>query len=241
MAKGLTKYLRFDRLGIALWAATLVGLLFFLFPIEIVKKGGDVLLIVPDSLGFVHRVDPAEIHSCSLQPETAVTVHLEIGRYLIYTDDIRILSMMSVLEANTNTATTKWLVVLGTDHQGKNTVLDLVTRGVRAYDTPYAAGRPILQFDITGAGNYRILNKMTGLGMVVSIVPDHTSGRGHLISILFLVQITIVILLIYGIYTFRTRKTRAARKHRQREQRLRADQLIALFPTSDIKPTIDND
>jgi hypothetical protein len=214
-----------DRLAVGLLAIGLLILLFFLFPSQLVKNVGDALLIVPDRLGVFHRVTPAEIRRLKLRAEVPTKERMEAGKYLVFTDSVQLL-LLGAMKERAN-ALVEWMIVRRADGRPGSSTVTSVSRGLRPYDTPVAAGRPILRFSIKDTGDYEILGRIGGEGTQVSIVPDRTSGKEYSIALLFLIQIIILLSPLCVCYSVRLRRVRAIRQLLRREQRLKADQLVA--------------
>jgi hypothetical protein len=217
-----------DRLAIVLWTAIIVGLLFFVFPGEIVKKAGNVFLVLPDALGIIQHATPAEITATRLAWGYPVTVSLRSGSYLIFTGDIRMLAMSIVLQSNADIQPINWMTIRKADNDGEEVPLSPVMRGLRPYDSAIADGRPIVRFNIAEKGSYEFFNEMRGANIRVHIVPDYVTGKEPVLLLLFLAQVLLLTLPVYGIYLIRTRKARAQRRFAFKEQRRKADELVAL-------------
>jgi hypothetical protein len=217
-----------DRLAVVLWTAIIVGLLFFAFPGELVKKTGNVFLVIPDALGIIHRAAPSEITATRLAWGYPVTVSLRSGNYLIFTGDIRMLAMSIVLQSNAEIQPINWMTIRKADEGGEEVPLSPVMRGLRPYDSAIADGRPIVRFNIAEKGNYEFFNEMSGSNIRVHLVPDYVTGKEPVLLLLFLAQAALVISPVYGIHLIRTRKARALRRRAFKEQRRKADELVAL-------------
>ena len=111
----------------------------------------------------------------------------------------------SLINANGN----PWLKVKALDN-GEKIPATLIDRGLRLYDTPYARGRPVVNFAITRPGAYELTHPRRNITM--SIVPDYSTGRETLFTLIYLVQIALVAGIVVFFWRRRTRTEREAGK-----------------------------
>jgi hypothetical protein len=143
---------------------------------------------------------------------------IHAGTYQIFTDDYDLLNITMLIE---NTQTSPWLVVTSKS-SGAGVPVSFVHRGLRLYDTPYAAGRPIFSMDIPSPGVYQLSHPSKPAS--IYFVPDQTTKYAGTILISFVVEIAVVagLLIVY----FRTRRRAQYVRIREIEARTRerADQ-----------------
>jgi hypothetical protein len=227
----IMKKKRLDGLAIVLVTVVLFILLFFLFPSQLVKRGGDILAIIPDKLGLVHRVQPTEVRPLKFLVGNSVKEWFDPGKYLVFADSVE-LFMTGTLGEKVKISAKELIEVRGIDGKPAQSLVTSLERGVRPYDTPAAAGRPIFRIDIKEAGSYGITSTVGG-DIRMSIVPDRASGREYFIAALFLIQIAILLSPLCAYCAFRLRKSRTTQRRLQKEQRFRADQLMAMSRDQD--------
>lgn len=200
---------------------------FLIFSPELLKKIGNTLLFVPEKMDFVRRVRPDEIRSLKLVTGKPAVQRFEPGKYLIYTDDTRLLFFLETTRTGTNDAGQP-LTIKSTDGT-RSSLVTPVDRGLRLHDTPYAGGRPILRFGIDTAGDYEIRSGLRQPVAAVSLVPDRASGNEWRIAWLSLIQVAIVLGPFCAYFARRWKKAIASRRRLQKEQRHRGEELMDLF------------
>jgi hypothetical protein len=131
---------------------------------------------------------------------------LQPGLYAVYVDDYDLLSVTdSLINANGN----PWLKVKALDN-GEKIPAAFIDRSLRLYDTPYARGRPVINFVITRPGAYELTHPRRNV--TVSIVPDYTTGHETLVTFIYLVQIALLVGIVVFFWRRRTRTEREAAK-----------------------------
>jgi hypothetical protein len=217
------------RTGWGIGFGVLLALAFLIFSPERLKRVGDMLLFVPEKLGLIERVSPNEIRSVTLYTGRIIVQRFVPGRYLVFTNNIRLFHVKALTDMRTEESVPTWLTIRLADNSMREVRINWVNRGLRLYDTPHAKGRPVLRFNVSEVGVYEILFKIKGMAAAVSIVPDRTSGNELFITKLFLIQIAIVLapLCVYAAY--RLKRTMATRRRLQKEQRLQADEFMARY------------
>lgn len=151
-----------------------------------VKWAGAALLFLPERLGLAEPVHRAEITPLDMQISPLQVSFAYAQAYHIYTSDYDLLVISDVLAQSDAPA---WLTVIqsGTDARVQVTILG---RGLMPYDSPLAAGRPVLAMQIEEAGSY-ILDFPTRKA-TMTIVPDRTTGREAAILTTFAVQLAVL-------------------------------------------------
>jgi hypothetical protein len=203
----------------------LVGVLIFFVIVlmfssldNLVKTIGRVLMIVPSQMGFYPLPSAGEVIPVNLESNPTDLTLIHAGTYQIFTDDYDLLNITMLIE---NTQTSPWLVVTSKS-SGAGVPVSFVHRGLRLYDTPYAAGRPIFSMDIPSPGVYQLSHPSKPAS--IYFVPDQTTKYAGTILISFVVEIAVVagLLIVY----FRTRRRAQYVRIREIEARTRerADQ-----------------
>ena len=151
-----------------------------------VKWAGAALLFLPERLGLAEPVHRAEVTPLDMQISPLQVSFPDAQAYHVYTSDYELLVISDEIARSEAPA---WLTVKrsGTDSRVRVTIL---TRGLRPYDSPWAAGRPVLAMQIEEAGSY-ILDFPTRKA-TMTIVPDRTTGREVVIYTAFAVQLALL-------------------------------------------------
>jgi hypothetical protein len=203
----------------------LVGILIFLVIVllfssldNLVKTVGRVLMIVPSQMGFYPLSSADEVIPVDLRSNPTDVTIIHAGAYQIFADDYDLLSITLQIEKSQGAP---WLVVRS-KATGDALPVNFLHRGLRLYDTPYAAGRPIFFVDIPSPGVYQLSHPTKPAG--IYFVPDETSNYTGVISASIAVEIAL--LLGLGLLYFRSRRTAQDARIREIEQRTRerADQ-----------------
>jgi hypothetical protein len=193
--------------------AMLVGIVIVIIAMMLVCALGDVLkiagspfLFIPGALGMVQTVGPEDVRTVQMADSPTIVRLMQPGLYAVYIDDTDLLAITdSLINANGN----PWLKVKALDN-GEKIPAALIDRGLRLYDTPYARGRPVVNFAITRPGAYELTHPRRNITM--SIVPDYSTGRETLFTLIYLVQIALVAGIVVFFWRRRTRTEREAGK-----------------------------
>ncbi len=193
--------------------AMLVGIAIVIIAMMLVCALGDVLkivgspfLFIPGALGIVQTVGPEDVRTVPMADSPTIVRLMRPGLYAVYIDNADLLAITdSLINANGN----PWLKVKALDN-GEKISATLIDRGLRLYDTPYARGRPVINFAITRPGAYELTHPRRTITM--SIVPDYSTGRETLFTLIYLVQIALVAGIVVFFWRRRTRTERTAAK-----------------------------
>ncbi len=193
--------------------AMLVGIVIVIIAVMLVCALGDVLkiagspfLFIPGALGIIQTVGPEDVRTVEMAESPTLVRLLHPGLYAVYVDNPDLLTITDALiNANGN----PWLKVKALD-TGEKIPATLIDRGLRLYDTPYAKGRPVINFAITRAGAYELTHPRRSITM--SIVPDYSTGHETLFTLIYLVQIALVAGIVLFFWRRRTRTERTASK-----------------------------
>lgn len=193
--------------------AMLFGIVIVIIAMMLVCALGDVLkivgapfLFIPGTLGIIQTVGPEDVRTVEMADSPTIVRLLQPGLYAVYVDDIDLLTITdSLINSNGN----PWLKVKALDN-GEKIPAAFIERGLRLYDTPYARGRPVINFAITRPGAYELTHPRRNITM--SIVPDYTSGRETLFTLIYVVQIALVAGIVIIFWRRRTRTERQAVK-----------------------------
>ncbi len=176
---------------------------------DVLKIAGSPFLFIPGALGIIQTVGPEDVRTVPMADSPSIIRLMQPGLYAVYTDDADLLTITdSLITANGS----PWLRVKALDN-GEKIPAILIDRGLRLYDTPYAKGRPVINFAIPRPGAYELTypRRLSTL----SIVPDYTTGKETLLDLIYLVQIA---LLVGVVVFFWRRRHRAERLAAQAQQ-----------------------
>ena len=154
---------------------------------SVAKLVGSLFLFLPDQLGIVRQVERAEVISFDLTHSPTIVDLPAAGRYAFYIADV---DLLTITDQIMETDAAPWLAVKALDG-GRTLPVTFIRRGMALYDTPFAAGRPVMSFDAPSAGRYEVSH--LARPAVAAIVPDYTSGHETVLLLVYLVQITIVL------------------------------------------------
>ena len=173
---------------------------------DVLKIAGSLFLFIPGALGIIQTVGPEDVRTVEMADSPTILRLMQPGLYAVYVDDADLLTITDALiNANGN----PWLKVKAVDNGEKISAV-LIDRGLRLYDTPYARGRPVINFAITRPGAYELTHPRRNISM--SIVPDYTTGHETLFTLIYLVQIALVAGIVVFFWRRRTRTEREADK-----------------------------
>ena len=196
-------------------------LAFFSILPSAVKWAGYPLLYLPARLGLVRQVAPADVQNFDLAAFSSQVVASEAGRYAIYTADRELLELDIAAQR-------AWLKVTS-QVTGESVPVELVVRGLRPYDTPYAPGRPVLSFAVDTPGVYEFSRLSLTPPEFVAVVPDYVTGKERVILFLALLQLAVVL----GPPAYFLARRRLARLHEakvtQALQRAEADKMVEVL------------
>jgi hypothetical protein len=176
-----------------------------------VKWAGSVLLFIPERLGLVRTVRPAEVFEFDMTRSPAQVTFTRPGLYQVYTSDYDLLVISDQLAQS---GSPPWITITkaGSDVP---IVVTYITRGLLPYDTPHASGRPVLEVQIPEPGDY-VLDYPTRPAEV-SMVPDYLTGNEALIYTAFAVQL-VILALPFAILLYR-RERRTWQQSREKRAR----------------------
>lgn len=184
----------------------------------LVKRAGNALLYVPGWLGLVHRVTPAEVEELDLTSSPVMARFDHAGAYQVYTSDYDLLNISMLMEEGS--AAKPWLKIVP---EGSNTSVPIafVSRGLSPFDSPYAAGRPVLRFELPQPGLYELVFPTRKAS--IFFVPDEVTGREWFYWLIFAVEAFIVLFLPGRYIIRRIVRERSDFDEHRRTQRARAD------------------
>lgn len=198
--------------------AVLVVIWIFAYLPDTIKIAGDVLLLIPEQLGLVQRVHAGEVHVISLTNPQATIRIPKPGRYAVYTGDLDLLERIGLVA--------KPLLEVASQPAGQTVDLSFVRRGLRPYDTPRAKGRPVYRFAIQEPGFYQVTYLGRGIAAVVSIAPDYTSGKESTITLAYVLQAGLLVLLPGAVYYRRRKARKSLEKQLQQQKRAAMDKFV---------------
>jgi len=183
----------------------------------VVKVVGAGFMLIPSALGIVQRVSPAEVLAYDLSRTPTLVGIGQPGRYAVYAYDYDLLTTSDQLE---QAGAAPW-ITLKSQITGESVPVAFVKRGMRAYDTYLAKGRPVLTFVISKPGMYVMLHPAKLA--TISIVRDYVTGKERTLTLAFLAQIALILLPLTFLSTRRYMARHGARKAAQRQRREESD------------------
>jgi hypothetical protein len=195
-------------LGIAVFVLLLIALCSLS---QGIKWAGSVLLFIPERLGLVHTVHPAEVFEFDMNRSPSQVAFTRAGLYQVYTSDYDLLVISDQLAQSD---APPWITIteVGSDAP---VVVTYITRGLLPYDTPHTSGRPVLEVQIPEPGDY-VLDYPTRPAEM-SMVPDYVTGHEALIYTAFAVQL-LILALPFAILLYR-REQRTWQQSREKRAR----------------------
>jgi hypothetical protein len=197
--------------------ALVVLLVVFINLGAVVKVVGAGLMVIPSALGIVQRVSSQEVLTYDLSKSPTDVGIGRPGRYAVYAYDYDLLTTSDQLDQSMGEP---W-ITLKSQTTGEAVPVTFVSRGMRAYDTPLAKGRPVLSFVINRPGVYVMLHPAKPA--TISIVRDYVTGKERTITLAFLAQTAVVVIPLMFLSTRRYLVRRSARKAAQRQRRAESD------------------
>ncbi len=173
---------------------------------DVLKVVGSPFLFIPGALGIIQTVGPEDVRTIPMADSPTIVRLLHPGLYAVYVDDA---DMLTITDALINSNGHAWLKVKALD-TGEQIPATLIDRGLRLYDTPYAKGRPVINFAITRPGAYELTHPRRNITM--SLVPDYSTGHETLFTLIYVVQIALVAGIVVFFWRRRTRTARTASK-----------------------------
>jgi hypothetical protein len=174
-------------------------------------------MVIPSALGIVQRVSSQEVLTYDLSKSPTDVGIGRPGRYAVYAYDYDLLTTSDQLDQSMGEP---W-ITLKSQTTGEAVPVTFVSRGMRAYDTPLAKGRPVLSFVINRPGVYVMLHPAKPA--TISIVRDYVTGKERTITLAFLAQTAVVVIPLMFLSTRRYLVRRSARKAAQRQRRAESD------------------
>lgn len=186
-------------------AAAVLLFLAFLNLSTLLKSLGAVLGFIPDKIGIIQVVHPAEVIDFDVSVSPSQINFTKSGDYLLYTNNYDLLVINdAVVEAEAD----PWLTI---ESENEDSIpVQLISRGMAWYDTIYAKGRPVAAFHIESPGTYIMLHP-TRYG-TASIVPNYTAGRENLVSFIYIAELTIIVWIIWDVRGAIRERRRKARE-----------------------------
>jgi hypothetical protein len=170
---------------------------------NVLKTVGSPFLFIPGALGLIRTVGPEDVRTIEMNTSPTDVRLMQPGLYAVYVDDVELLT---ITDSMINAERSPWLKVKALD-TGEQIPTTFIDRGLRVYDTPYARGRPVINFTITRPGVYELVHPRRNVA--IAIVPDTTTGHETLLTLIYLVQIG---LLVGAVVFFWQRRTRVERE-----------------------------
>lgn len=216
--------LRTIGLGIAVFV---LGLIVVCSLSQGVKWTGAALLFVPERLGLVRTVRPAEVLVLDMRQSPVQVAFSRPGRYQLYTSDYDLLVIAAELARSD---APPWVTITNAKTGAAVTVTH-IERGLLPFDTPYASGRPVLGVEIPKSGAY--LLDFPARPATISIVPDYTTGHEGMIYTAFAAEVILLSLpFVVALYR-RERRLRGYLRERRRHSQQQFDKIRRLAQGQD--------
>jgi hypothetical protein len=180
---------------------------------NIVKTVGWALLLVPQQVGVIEGTSPDEIQTIDLSTPVQEIAFARSGAFLVYYE-----FPFSTNDSMYDAPPDLVITCRGTDEQ---VPLELVDRGLRPYDTPFAKGRPVYAFKITTPDTCQLTHSIRSAN--ISIVPDHVTGKEAVITAAYAVQLGVLGAGFGTPLCMRVRRRRRQQREQRRETVARAD------------------
>jgi hypothetical protein len=186
-------------------------LVLFLLLSDTVKFIGAPFLYLPDRLGILRQVQRAEIITIDLASAPATIDIAQPGRYLVFTGDFELLQQNVLSDESEK----PWLLMraLGTNEP---VTLTPIARGLRPYDTPLTAGRPIFSLEIATPGAYGFSYPVRSAN--IALLPDYMTGNEITIAFVYTIQLATIVFLFGAVYYYRRRGFRAWKQRLDKQQ-----------------------
>lgn len=187
---------------------------------SVLKWIGAPFLILPRLVGIIEPVHGNEIVTVPMgSPPTGVTFP-RAETYAVYLSDLSLLETTNLLvEAGAQ----PWLVVHRAD-TGEAIPVTFVERGLIPFDEPRAMGRPVMRFEIPGAGTYLMVHPRRGFSF--QLVPDTVTGKEGILTLAAIVQLVLLslplLIVSYRPWVARRRRWQA----HQLERRKASDEVM---------------
>jgi hypothetical protein len=167
---------------------------------DVIKYVGAPFLYLPSRLGLIEVVERDQIQTLAKYSQETLLEFEEPGIQVIYTDDYDLLLASIQLEQNDGNP---WINVTRFE-TGEKIPAEFVSRGLMPYDTPQAAGRPVIMFDVPSAGMYKIQHPSKPTD--ISVLPDYNTGKESILFFSYLLQIGVLVLPFVLIFYRRYRR-----------------------------------
>ncbi|MBN1450746.1 MAG: hypothetical protein JW963_06995 [Anaerolineales bacterium] len=201
-------------LGIALF---IVAFLAFLRLPDVVKFAGAALMYVPAKVGLIDMVSPQDVIPMSLAENPSIISIASPGQYLLYMSN---LDLLVIHDAIVKDNSQPWMKIQP-EHLDTELEITLIGRGLAWYDTPFAAGRPVVTFRVDQPGVYRVTHPTRP--DTAYLVPDTLTGKESLITFWVLAELALIGGVIFYSVRKRTANSRAQRLKIQAEHRARVE------------------
>ena len=176
---------------------------------EVLKAAGLPFLFIPGALGIIRTVGPEDVQPIEMADSPTDVRLTQPGMYAVYVDDADLLTLTdSLMNAHRN----PWLKVKALDN-GEEIPATFIDRSLRVYDTPYAKGRPVINFAVTRPGVYELTHLRRKV--TIAIVPDYITGNETLLTFIYLIQIGLLVGAIVFVWRRRTRVERTTAQQQQ--------------------------
>jgi hypothetical protein len=202
-------------IGIAL---VILAFLAFLRLPDVVKFTGAVLMYVPAKIGLIDMVMPQDVIPLPLAENPSSIIIPAPGQYLLYLNNYDLLVIHDAVVAGNSEP---WIKI---QPENLDTELEitLIERGLTWYDTPFAAGRPVVAFKIDQPGTYQVVHP-TRLD-TANVVPDTITGKESLITFWALAEIALIGGVVYYTVRRRSASRRQQRTNLQAQNRARVEE-----------------
>ena len=196
---------------------TIIAVVFMCALGDVLKVVGSPFLFIPGALGLIQTIGPEDVRTVAMSDSPTIVRVRQPGLYAVYVDEV---DLLTITDALINSHGAPWLKVKAVD-TGESIGVAFIERGLRVYDTPYAKGRPIMSFAVARPGAYELTYPRRGTDL--SIVPDYTTGHETLLTLIYLVQISLLVGVVVVVWRRRHHTERAAAKALQDAAIARAD------------------
>jgi hypothetical protein len=181
----------------------LVLLLFVIGQLGIIIKSiGAIFMFLPNKLGLVDMVYPRDVLVADFSRSPMNVNFTKEGNYLLYTNSY---DLLVINDAVVEGKAAPWIKVISPG--GQSMKVEMISRGLILFDTPFADGRPVIRFSISTPGEYEILHPTRPID--VYFVPDYLTGNVEFLTLLSIIQLLIFgyPLINYGLRKYRVKRS----------------------------------
>ncbi len=194
----------------------------------IVKTAGWVLLLIPQQLGVIERTSPNEIQTIDLSTPGQEISFARSGSYFVYYE---FPFVTNDLVDGRDVPPHLVLACRGTEAP---VPFEVVERGLRPYDTPFARGRPVFRFSLSAPDACQLTHSIRWTS--IAIVPDHVTGKEAAITGSYVVELAVLCAVFGAPLYLRGQRRRHQRQENRQQAAARAEAMRRVFRSDKSEP-----